>query len=306
MDAYLGELAGLGTSLFWSVSSVLFTLSGRRVGSAVVNRVRLLMAVVMVGLLHLAVEGSLLPLDAGLERWSWMGLSGLIGFVIGDAMLFQAFVMIGPRLSMLLMALAPVMGALLAWPLLGERLAALEILGILLALSGVAWVVLDRSGSGSKAGLPEMPPRFYALGVLFGLGGALGQAGGLIASKVGLEGGFPALSGNVMRLVVSTIVIWGLAAVSGRVRSNFEALREHPRAVTLLMMAAISGPVAGVWLSLVAVQHAPVGIASTLMSFPPIILLPVAHFQFKEHISWRAVVGTALAIAGTAVIFLSA
>lgn len=303
MDAYLGELAGLGTSLFWSFSSVLFTLSGRRVGPAVVNRVRLLMAVVMVSLLHLAVEGSLLPLDAGLERWGWMGLSGLIGFVIGDAMLFQAFVMIGPRLSMLLMALAPVMGALLAWPLLGERLTASEIAGILLALSGVTWVVLDRSSS-SKAGLPDMPPRFYALGVLFGLGGALGQAGGLIASKAGLEDGFPALSGNVMRLIISTVVIWGLAAASGRVRSNFTALREHPRAIALLAAAAIFGPVVGVWLSLVAVQNAPVGIASTLMSFPPIILLPIGHFLFKEHITWRAVVGTALAIAGTAVIFL--
>ncbi|RIK34721.1 MAG: EamA family transporter, partial [Chloroflexi bacterium] len=107
MDSYLGELAGLATSVCWSFTSVFFTLSGRQVGSAVVNRVRLLMAVVMVSLLHWAMEGSLLPVDAGLERWGWMGLSGLIGFVIGDAMLFQAFVMIGPRLSMLLMALAP-------------------------------------------------------------------------------------------------------------------------------------------------------------------------------------------------------
>ena len=304
MDAYLGELAGLGTSLCWSVGSVFFTLSGRRVGSAVVNRTRLLMAVVMVSLLHLALEGSLLPIDAGGERWFWMGLSGLIGFVIGDAMLFQAFVMIGPRLSMLLMALAPVISALLAWPLLGEHLAARELLGILLAVSGVAWVVLDRGNS--KAGLPEMPPRFYAMGVLFGLGGALGQAGGLIASKVGLEGDFPALSGNVMRLVVSTIVIWLIAAATGRARSSFQTLQEQPRAITILLGGAIFGPVMGVWLSLIAVQNAPVGIASTLMSFPPIILLPIAHFVFKEHITWRAVGGAALAVAGTAVIFLSA
>jgi len=54
------------------------------------------------------------------------------------------------------------------------------------------------------------------------------------------------------------------------------------------------------------VQNAPVGIASTLMSFPPIILLPIAHYVFKEHITWRAVAGTALAVAGTAVIFLAA
>ena len=305
MDAYLGELAGLGTSLCWSVGSVFFTLSGRRLGSAVVNRTRLLLALVLVGLVHWLVEGSLLPVDAGGERWFWMGLSGLIGYVAGDAMLLQAFVMIGPRLSMLLMVLAPVLGALLAWPLLGEHLTLQEMLGILLALSGVAWVVMER-GANEKAGLPDMPPRFYALGVLFGLGGALGQAGGLIASKVGLEGDYPALSGNVMCLAVATIVIWLIAAATGRVRSNIQALQENPRAISILMGGVVFGPVMGVWLSLVAVQNAPVGIASTLMSFPPIILLPVAHFLFKEQITWRAVVGTALAVAGTAVIFLAA
>jgi len=305
VDSYLGELAGLATSVCWSFTSVFFTLSGRRVGSAVVNRVRLLMAVVMVSLLHWAMEGSLLPVDAGPERWGWMGLSGLIGFVIGDAMLFQAFVMIGPRLSMLLMALAPVMGALLAWPLLGEHLTGPEIAGILLAVSGVAWVVIDRSNSG-KGGLPAMPPRFYVLGVLLGLGGALGQAGGLIASKVGLEGDYPALSGNLMRLSVSTVAIWAITVATGRARSSFQALRDHPRVIAILIGGALFGPFIGVWLSLVAVQNAPVGIASTLMSFPPIILLPVGHFVFKERITWRAVVGTALAVAGTAVIFLSA
>ena len=158
-----------------------------------------------------------------------MGLSGLIGYVAGDAMLFQAFVMIGPRLSMLLMALAPVLGALLAWPLLGEHLTLQEMLGTSLALSGVAWVVMER-GANEKAGLPDMPPRFYALGVLFAGRGA-GQAGGLIASKVGLEGDYPALSGNVMRLAVATIVIWLIAAATGRVRSNIQALQENPRAI---------------------------------------------------------------------------
>src|SRR5690606_3733593 len=225
--------------------------------------------------------------------------SGVIGFVIGDACLFQAFVMIGPRLSMLLMALNPVMGAVLAWALLSETLAAGEMVGIALAIAGVAWVVTDRRNG--RDGLPDASLRYYVIGVLFGLGGALGQASGLIASKKGLEGDFSALSGNLMRLTVATLVIWALAAANGQMRPTAHKLREHPRAIRFILGGAVAGPFLGVWLSLIAVQNAPVGVASTLMSLTPVFLLPLGWLFFKERITRRAVVGTALAVAGTAI-----
>lgn len=303
MSLPIGELAGLTTSICWSFTSIFFTLSGRQVGSAVVNRTRLVLAFVMVSSLHLITQGELLPLHADPERWGWMAASGVIGFVIGDACLFQAFVMIGPRLSMLLMALNPVMGAVLAWALLSETLAAGEMVGIALAIAGVAWVVTDRRNG--RNGLPDASLRYYVIGVLFGLGGALGQASGLIASKKGLEGDFSALSGNLMRLTVATLVIWALAAANGQMRPTAHKLREHPRAIRFILGGAVAGPFLGVWLSLIAVQNAPVGVASTLMSLTPVFLLPLGWLFFKERITRRAVVGTALAVAGTAILFLS-
>jgi drug/metabolite transporter (DMT)-like permease len=60
-----------------------------------------------------------------------------------------------------------------------------------------------------------------------------------------------------------------------------------------------------VWLSLIAVQNAPVGVASTLTSLTPVFLLPLGWLFFKERITQRAVVGTALAVAGTAILFLT-
>lgn len=303
MGDYVGELAALGTSVCWSFTSILFSMSGRQVGSLVVNRTRLLFAVIMVSLLHWLLEGSLLPIHAESWRWGWMALSGLIGFVLGDACLFQAFVLVGPRLSMLLMALSPVMGAVMAWVLLGEALAAAEIAGITLAVAGVAWVVADRTNAPAAA--PDAPPRQFLLGVLLGLGGALGQAGGLVASKEGLQGDFSALSGNLMRLVVSALAIWLIAAATGKVRSNFTALRAQPGAVLTILGGSVAGPLFGVWLSLIAVQNAEVGIASTLTSLSPIFLLPLGYVLFRERITARAVLGTLLAVAGTAVIFLS-
>ena len=57
----LGELAALFTSLAWSFTSLQFTLAGQRVGSVVVNRTRLVLAVVYLSLAHLLLTGSLWP-----------------------------------------------------------------------------------------------------------------------------------------------------------------------------------------------------------------------------------------------------
>jgi len=301
--AYLGHLAALGTSVAWSFTSVLFTLAGRRAGPAVVNRTRLLLAILLVAATHRLTLGSFLPLGAEPFRWGWLALSGLIGFVLGDTLLFQAFVLIGPRLSMLLMALSPVFSTLLAWVLLGETLTGLELLGIALTIGGVMLVVADRQN-----GDPETPAvdssRQYALGVLYGLGGALGQALGLYASRMGLVGDFPALSGNLIRLIAAALVLWLLAAVRGQVRANFQTLRERPDALKFVAGGAVAGPFLGVWLSLLAIQHAPMGIASTLMSLAPVLLLPISRALFGDRITQRAILGTAVAFAGTAVLFL--
>jgi len=66
---------------------------------------------------------------------------------------------------------------------------------------------------------------------------------------------------------------------------------------------ALFGPFIGVWLSLVAVQYAYVGIASTLMALPPIFLIPLSWWIFREKISLVAIVGTIIAVIGVALIF---
>lgn len=41
------------------------------------------------------------------------------------------------------------------------------------------------------------------------------------------------------------------------------------------------------------------------MALAPLIILPVSYFLFKERIGWQAILGTLLAIAGVAVLFLA-
>ncbi len=72
----------------------------------------------------------------------------------------------------------------------------------------------------------------------------------------------------------------------------------------LILGGAFSGPFLGVSFSLLAVQRAEVGVASTLMALPPVILLPIGYYVFKERFGWQAVAGTLVAIAGVAILFL--
>ena len=299
MENYLGEIAALGTSVCWTFTSIFFTLSGRKVGSVIVNRARLLLAVGFLSVTHILVLGVWLPDQADLYRWFWLGLSGVIGLALGDGFLFQAFVLIGPRRSMLLMALVPIIGTLTAWLFLGETLSAVEIVAIGLTVGGVAWVVSEREANGL-----QVDRRRYWLGVLAGLGGAFGQAFGLVASKQGMVGDFPALSATLMRMLVAAAIIWGVALLRGRAGQTLKALADRQVGPSILG-GAIAGPFLGVWLSLVAVSLTQVGIAATLMALSPILLLLPSHWIFKEQISLQSVVGTMVAIVGVTITFLS-
>lgn len=291
---YLGESAALLTSACWSLNSVCFTVAGRRVGSTSVNLLRLLMAWTLLMLLHLGLFGSPFPFQAGEARLGWLGVSGLIGFALGDAVLFEAFVLIGARLAMLLMTLSPLFSALLAWLFLGQDLSLPKVAAMALTLAGIAWVVW---GGGDQ----EAHPHLWR-GVLLGVGGALGQSVGLVFSMKGLAGGFSPISANLIRVSAGALALLLYFAATGRLRGALAGLRDA-RATAFIGLGAVTGPVLGVVLSLVAIAKAPMGVAATLMSLSPVILLPVSHFGFKEKVGGHAILGTLLALAGAAALF---
>ena len=297
---FLGELAAIGTSIMFSIGPIYFTLAGKIVGSVVVNRTRLLIALGYLLVLHWIFIGSPIPMEAAADRWFWLSLSGVIGFVIGDAALFQAFLVIGTRLTMLIFALNPILATVLAWVFMGESLSSVQLLGMLTTLVGVSWVLFERNNPTQQS----LSSKEYAIGILLGVVAAAGQAGGSVTAKLGLYGDFPALSGQVMRVGSAAVTMWILAAVSRKVKDNFAILKQELMAVKHLLLASFLGPVMGVFFSLVALQNSEVGVASTLMSLQPIFLIPIGFFFFKEKISWRAAVGTVITIIGVAIIFL--
>jgi drug/metabolite transporter (DMT)-like permease len=298
---YLGELAALGTATMWAFSSIAFTAGGRRVGSVIVNRTRLVLAVLFIGVTHWLLIGRPFPWDATPQRFVWLGLSGIVGLVVGDSMLFQCYVLVGPRIGVLLYSLSPLFSTTLAWIFLHETLTLPEIGAIALALAGVTSVVLER-GKGGASGAAGNQAHWR--GIVFGLGAALCQAIGLVIAKRGLTDNFPALSATMIRMTTGMLVMWLLAALSGEAGRTIRKVRGDRRAALAILAGSFVGPFIGVWLSLIAIQSTQVAIASTLIAMTPVISLPLVPLFFKERVSPRAVFGTLVAMTGVALMIL--
>jgi drug/metabolite transporter (DMT)-like permease len=295
----IGELAAVASALAFTVTAVMFTECGRRYGAVLANRASLPIGLLCLLLIYSLTTGQLFPLHVEPERWLWLGISGLLGFWASFLLIVRSYVLIGPRLTLLIMSLSPILGAIMAWVFLDEVLNASAIIGIALTLGGIIMVVSEGNRNGKNTDAKD-----FKLGVLLALTASGVQATSFIFSKIGLAGNFDPVAALYMRVMVASLGIWTVAVFQGEVKSTVRSLRAYPVAFRQLTIGSIGGPVMGALLFLVSLQHAPVGVASTLTNLTPIFLIPVGYVVFKERITRRAVFGTMVAVFGTVVLFL--
>jgi drug/metabolite transporter (DMT)-like permease len=297
----MGEIASILTSVCWVLSTIFFTAGGKRVGSMVVNRVRMVFGLILLMAANFFLYRELIPVSAEPDRWFWLGLSGMVGLALGDIFLFQSFLWIGPRRAMLLVASVPVLNTLFAWIFLNESLSLYGYLGIAVTVGGIFLVISERTKQ--KDQFAEDKKHFH-LGYLFCGLGVLGQSAGMILARKGVYGDFPALSGTLIRAIIATIVFFLLALFTKQLKTTYTAVKEDRKALLWITLGSISGPFLGIWLALAGLKNTDVGIASTLQALAPVLMLPVSHYLYKEHISLRAIIGTFIAMAGVAAIFI--
>jgi len=288
-----------------------FTAAGKRIGSVPLNLIRLVMALAMLSVYVWIVRGRVLPTDASGETWFWLGLSGLVGFSFGDLFLFRALVLLEARMTMLVMTLAPPMAAIIAWVALGESLGPGSWLGIATTVGGVALVVTEARADSPGSVVAQrgivtpldrrVTRRISPLGLAMAATGALSQAVGLVLSKKGI-GSYDAAAATQIRCIAGIAGFAVLFTVAGWWPRVAKAVR-HSSGMGYAMLGSAIGPFVGVTLSLVAVQNAPTGIATTIMAISPILLIPASAWIHKEHITWRAVAGAILAVGGVAMLF---
>jgi drug/metabolite transporter (DMT)-like permease len=287
-----GHLSALGAASLWAFTALFIEAAARRIGSLTVNLLRLVFAFGFLSLVGLLSRGLPLPMDATPHNWLWLSLSGLAGFTFGDLCLYRAYVVLGPRLSSLMMSLVPPITALIGWLLLGETLTPRDLLGMTLTVVGIGWAVLDRAG----------PVAVSPAGVVLGLGGAVGQAVGLILSKIGMAG-YDAFAATQVR-VMAGLAGFALLFFPLRWWSNVRTSLRDRKALGFSALGGFFGPFLAVSLSLIAIRETVAGVAASIMALTPVLIIPLVVILRRERVGLAGVAAALIAVTGVALLFL--
>jgi len=293
---HIGELSALCVAICWTLSALFFEKAGNEIGSLSVNVIRLMTAIILLGIIAWITRGYFLPTDATSYQWFWLSLSGFAGFFLGDLFLFRSYLIIGSRMAQLVMTLAPPIREVTGYLLLNEHLTLKKSLEIFITVCGIIIAMLGKKRGGKfNFNLPLK-------GFLFALGGAAGQAIGLVLSKKGING-YDVISATQIRaitggfffiLLVTYLKRWG----------NIKKAFSNKSGIKFVLSGSVFGPVIGVSLSLYAVMHTAAGIAATLMALVPIIIILPSVLVFKEKITFFQVLGAFVSVAGCMLLFL--
>lgn len=295
--AHIGELAALTAAFCWCLNSIAFETAGRRVGSLAVTYLRIFVAFPLLALSAWLSRGLPLPTDAAPEAWFWLTISGLVGFVFGDIFLFQAYVEIGARISLLIKSMGPPITALVSYIVLGERIPPSGLFGIFLVMLGISIVILSRNPEEKKVKL-NRPLR----GVVFAFLGALGDALGMVFSKLGM-GSYNPLAATQIRLLAA-FAAFTLIITFRRKWPEMAAALKDRKALGCISLGAVLGPFVGVSAVLIALQRTQAGIVSSLTSISPVLIIPFAVLIAEEKVLPKEVMGALVSIAGVFLLFL--
>ena len=296
---FVGEAIAIATVLCWTVSVQFFGAASKEVGAIPVNIIRLSVALILFGILLFLRDGAPVPTNFPAHAWLYLSLSGIIGFFIGDIFLFKALVELGARVAMLIHSLAAPTAAVIGWLFLNETYILHQWIGISVTLLGVAVVILERNQKASPAQKLKVR-RISFQGVVFGFAAMLGQAGGYVLSKAGMQiesGYLDAFAATQIRAIAAFFCFVLFFTVTNK-WGNVKKALSNTKALTFTTIGAFIGPFLGVSLSLLVLHYLTTGVASTFLSLVPICIIPFSIFLHKEYVSIRAFGGAIIAIFG--------
>ena len=304
-DASIGVVACLFTVLCWTVGTFAFTTSARLISPATLNRVRLLYALIILSILTCIIEQfSPLQLVAGPEiaQFMWFGLSGMIGFTLGDYFAFHSFRILGGRRASVFICISPAAALVCGMIILDEHLSMAGIIGMAISIAGIMLLSLSRA---EKLTVHEEGHGHFVQGISYAMLGAACQGVGLVFSKQGfLVGEHPiaAIHATWIRLIAATISAYAIGAF----RTNFMVELKN---VTLkahifrpVIIGSIVGPVLGVTASLVGVSKIDASVAQTLLSLTPISVTIASALFFRERIRMLSYISVVLSIIGVIIL----
>ncbi|WP_156753547.1 DMT family transporter [Actinokineospora pegani] len=267
----------------WSSGFIVGAIGTREAAPAALGFWRFLLAALVMGAVVLVSRA---PLPRGRVVWWHLFVTGALLQTVQFAGVFIAMGLgLAAGLTSLVTDATPLVVAVAAVPLFGERLTGWQVVGLALGTGGVvAAVGADLEGS------------VTAGGVVAAVVGLVGSAGGTLYQKrFGAD--MDMRSGMLVQLVAAVVTIAPLAALTGGFGIPWTV-----GAVGAVVWSALVGSIAAFVLLFVLLRHRPgAGATSYLFLVPPVTALAGVPL-LGQPVSLGAVAGFALAAAGVALV----
>jgi drug/metabolite transporter (DMT)-like permease len=305
-NIYFGMALAASASMFWTITPMFFASAGRRIGAFNVNILRLCMAGLLLGAIssvYVLCKGGFGIFVMPWQGIAWLIASGVAGLVIGDIFYLKALTMLGPRRTLQIFLLSPIVPVAIAWTLLGERLTWPLLSGIVMILAGIAY---STAHDAAPLSAPTAEPgAFSRKGLLLALTASFFQGIGAVLARqafLSVPGLDPIVATSV-RVVAAAIVFCGIAFFMRGLTGALRSMRK-PGVALPMTLGAITGPVLGMLLYVLAFKYCVAGVVSTLSSLSPLLIMPVIAIRYRVKIRKEAVFGSIVAVAGVAVMAL--
>ena len=108
----------------------------------------------------------------------------------------------------------------------------------------------------------------------------------------------------MIRMILGASFVWIIAVVARKLPELRRATKSK-EGMSNTAAGAFIGPFMGVTLSMIAVTYASAGVAQTLMSLMPVLIIPIVWILYKQRTSLRGILGAVIAVIGVAILFLT-
>jgi len=258
-------------------------------GSVAINAIRSTIGGVLLVAWVLATVGVGAFTAISASAWILLTLSIVIAIAIGDTVFFESTRVLGLGRAMTISTTYPIGAAAIAAVFLGEPITLPVAAGTLVTLAGLVLIVAPWA--------ERAPGERFWLGVGTAALAALAWAVSTVLVKPPLAE-MEAVTAQAIRLPLAALALapWARSAPRALARSSRGA---QVRIAVLGTLTSVSSV-----MFVFGVKHAGVAVASVLSSTAPMFAIPLAMLFLGERLTSRSLLGTAITIAGIAILHL--
>ena len=287
----LGELSAFGASLTWAWGTTVYSKLAHKYPAVTVNLGRALIGFplfVIAGFFE--THGGSWPVVSP-SQYAWFAVSVICSTAVGDWVFLMATTEIGPSLALAIASFYPVYSAFAGVLIKGEILSGIQYLGLLVAVSGIIYVVL----LGRKNGDVRNLKRGLLLGILTSFFWFLNTFAVATAGR-----GLPSGVANMIRLGMAIVFCTFLGGIVFRVRRLTLEQSDLKKYSWVFAIEAFFGSFFYVY----GLSHASLAVGSVLTALAPAISVPLAWMSGSERVSYRKLIGIVVVVAGLSLLVI--